>query len=164
MELGWAHWFAGDHEAAIAGYERSIELDPARSEPHFRRAQLELSRGNLTEALEHARFSEQLAGDTIRRPGITSEYAYLYSRVGALDDAIRMADRVTGNASTHLARGNHGQALALLQADAERRELNGLPPPFGYTLSFIIWNTFNDPILDQPEWIQVRERLGFIDL
>ncbi len=154
----------------MAGYERSIALDPARSEPHFRRAQLELSRGNLTEALEHARFSEQLAGDTIRRPGITSEYAYLYSRVGALDDAIRMADRVTGNASaawsatTHLARGNHGQALALLQADAERRELNGLSPPYGYTLSFIIWNTFNDPILDRPEWIQVRERLGFTDL
>jgi hypothetical protein len=127
---------------------------------------LELSRGNLDEALEHARFSEQLAGDTINRAGIVSEYAYVYARTGALEDAARMADRLPRNAfpqalaTVQLALGNNEQALATLRADAERIEANDLATPAQPTYAFILWNTYNDAILDQPEWLEVRERLA----
>ena len=165
LELGWAHSFAGNYEAASAGYQRAIELDPVRPEPYLRLAMLELSRGNLDQALEHVRFSEQLAGDTINRAGIVSEYAYVYAKTGALEDAVRIADRLPSNAfpqalaTVQLALGNHEQALATLRADADRIEANNLATPAQPTYSFILWNTYNDAILDRPEWVQLRERL-----
>jgi hypothetical protein len=46
-----------------------------------------------------------------------------------------------------------------LQSDAERIEANGLEPPAQATYAFILWNTYNDPMLEEPDWVQVRERL-----
>jgi tetratricopeptide (TPR) repeat protein len=167
LEHGWAYYFAGEYESAVTVYQEAIALDPVDSEPYFRLAQLELSRGNLAQALEHARFSEQLAGDTINRAGIVAEYVYIYAKTGALEDATRIADRLPSNAfpqalaTVQLALGNDEQALATLQTDAERIEANNLEALAQPTYAFIIWNTYNDPILNRPEFMEVRKRLGF---
>ena len=60
----------------------------------------------------------------------------------------------------NLARGDEEQALYWLARIAEEKE------PYRGVLPIIALkqNTFRDPVLDQPEFIEVRERLGFTDL
>ncbi len=104
---------------------------------------------------------------------IRSLTAYIYGRIGRSDDARRLFDRFqevanengSSNmslASDHvlasLAIGDQAEALKWLEAIADS------PGPETGTFPFkaaIVWNHHSDPILDQPEFVEVRSRLGF---
>ena len=100
-----------------------------------------------------------------------AQVAYFYTRLGLHDDAARVlaefderaADRTIASASrviVNLAKGGEEQALDWLSTAAEDREVY-----LGQNL--IMWikaNVFRDPILDQAEFVALREQLGFTDL
>ena len=60
----------------------------------------------------------------------------------------------------YLAIGEYDQALRYFDAAAKNRIGN---PPITLT-TYVRANTWDDPILNQPEFVEVRERLGFTDL
>ncbi len=60
-------------------------------------------------------------------------------------------------ALVHLAAGNIDQALDWLNTAAENR----LPVGGFFITALKKANLFSDPILDQPEFVEVRSRLGF---
>ena len=63
-------------------------------------------------------------------------------------------------ALAHLAIGDEERTLEWLNRDAEKVEAN--EPDVGYwSLLYVTENIFADPILDQPEFVAVRSRLGF---
>ena len=98
---------------------------------------------------------------------ILTRIAYGYSRLGRREDAIRVADQITetpADALASLAAGDLGAALERLNqlveiqvqlaqrrtASTERQDL--------FTIKA---NPWMDPILDQPQFVEVRGRLGF---
>jgi hypothetical protein len=91
--------------------------------------------------------------------------------LGLQDDAARVLDRfeeiVAGRRmpalawmNVSLARGEEGRALEWLRQAAEAKE-----PYEGYVLVLNHRaNLFQEPILDRPEFVALREQLGFTDL
>ncbi len=78
---------------------------------------------------------------------------YIYQRALIEDDGV--TGRVTTDVLTHLAIGNDRAALDSLREFAEGTTRLGM------TTDLYKSNVFNDPILDQPEFVEVRSRLGF---
>ena len=60
----------------------------------------------------------------------------------------------------HLAVGNYDQALEWLRVAADKIENQELDAGY-YYIVIIRANPLSDPILDQPEFAEVRSRLGF---
>ncbi len=124
--------------------------------------------GNRVEAERMLRLAELAARDN---SVFLPQVIYGYGRLGLQEDVERLAthleqlaadQRVTaGNwAMISLARGDHEEALSLLESAAEEKK----PYESPVLLMRIKMNVFEDPILDQPRFVAVRERLGFTDL
>ena len=168
--LGIAFVFAKDHESAISAYQRAIELSPTNGTSYMDLSRIAAVRGDHAAAMEHARTAEQLMGDAINARGL-SNIAYSYGLAGSREDASRLFNRLELAAATvhideqawgqaYLAIGEHQQALNYLDAAANNKA--GNPP--NVSTNFIRLNSWNDPVLDEPEFVAVRERLGFTDL
>ncbi len=92
----------------------------------------------------------------------------MYSLSGRPDDAARvfaLVEELDTPASPiqlavgHLAIGNTEESLRLFREAAENRL-----PSAGATLTILIKrNVFNDSVLEQPEVVEVRKRMGFQD-
>jgi len=174
--FSFGHWNLGasffvmrNPDAAIAAFTEAVRLNPA--EPYLRRwlAMAEIQRGNDDAALAEIRIVEQL-GDTYS--GIPIR-AYSYSLLGRRDEAQRVFESVEGKAVSeeldpgaggwamlHLAVGNYDQALEWLRVAADKIENQELDAGY-YYIVIIRANPLSDPILDQPEFVEVRRRLGF---
>jgi hypothetical protein len=96
--------------------------------------------------------------------------AYAYGRLGdstnarrLFDEMRRLADRghdwgAGGWAFAHLAIGDQAEALASLRRGVERASRHE-PDPGYFTLMNIKMNITNDPVLEQPEFVDARDRL-----
>jgi len=62
-------------------------------------------------------------------------------------------------ATGHLSVGNTDEALRLLRELAESE----LPLPGSVLTVILKRNLYNDPVLERPEFVEVRGRLGFRD-
>jgi len=87
--------------------------------------------------------------------------AYAYGRVRRREDANRLFKRLEETAAAawvigYLAIEDDKQALYWLNLAAEKRE----PYEAYFALIGLKTNWFSDPILDQPEFVAVRSRLG----
>ncbi len=110
-------------------------------------------------------------GDNLNVRGL-SAFAYAYGLARSRTDAQRLFNELellaasgsyvspTDWALGHLAIGQDQEALDWLQTIAANKEENRPSPE----LTFLRVNAFSDPILDQPGFVAVRERLGFTDL
>ena len=134
----------------------------------------EVISGNKEAALNALRIGEQIAGPN-PRAGVLSQAAYAYGRAGHLEDAQRMSARIEklatephgptvwsyNRAEAYLGIGDQESALKILQAMAD----NPGPHNGHYTyIAILARNLYSDPVLDQPEFVEVRKRLGFTDL
>ena len=127
-------------------------------------ALVEAIRGNHAEAERWLRFAES---DERSVTGL-GEIAYGYSRIGRPDEAQRIFERINalaaeyrigrGNwAMAYLAIGDEQRALEFLNAAADNRSADS-----GWRNELMIaQNVLSDPVLEQPEFVAVRERLGF---
>jgi len=167
--LGASFFVMRNPDEAVAAFREAVRLSPAAT--YLRRwlAMAEIQHGNDDAALAELQIVEQL-GDTFS--GIPFR-AYSYSRLERRDEAQRVFESVEaaadsegldpgagGWAMLHLAVGNDDRALEWLRVAAEKIENQELDAGY-YYIVVIRANPLSDPILDQPEFVEVRSRLGF---
>ena len=166
-DLGTALFWSGDYDAAVSVYRTAIRLSPTDSRPHRQLGGVEVLRGNLTLAIDELRLSESLGATD----GLIYDLAILisfYSRAGSSEDAQRLFDLLEDRASeyhigagawaqAYLGIGDRQQALEWLNTAAETPA-----PDNGFLNLYVIAGNLNaNPILDQPEFVEVRSRPGF---
>lgn len=170
-----AHWglgivslYAGEHERSVAAFRRGIDLSPALSLQHSWLAWAEIARGNHDEALRAMQIAETLLGNDRAIISLV-DLVYSYGRLGRRDEATRLFAEIQalaanqdigagGWASAYLGIGDHEKALEQLRLGAERARNKVLDPGF-FTLMNIRMNPTDDPVLEQPEFVAVREQL-----
>jgi TolB-like protein/Tfp pilus assembly protein PilF len=166
---GFVLIFTGDYEEAARIEREAIRLDPAFFFSYLMLGMLEATRGNVTEALARLRFAEQLS-QGIPSADVLSELAYGYGLIGRRDDAMRIFEQIENMASEfHV--GAASWAMAYLGIGDEERALEFLMATSDVTrggegylaLTFMLGNAFGDPVLDQPEFVEVRRGIGFRD-
>ncbi len=97
------------------------------------------------------------------------DIAYAYGRIGERGDAERIFAEISGIANeqdigaggwaaVHLAVGDEQTALEWLEVGAEKA-LNQEPDPGFFTLMNLRMNVTGDPVLERPEFVDVRNRL-----
>ena len=122
-------------------------------------------RGDNLEALAQFQLAEGFEGAKII--GNAGKLVYGYGLIGREDDALRTfgelqalaAERTiapVGWVLAYLGIDDTDQALVWLNAEAER-----LVASDNQDTARIKSNAYSDPILDQPEFVEVRSRLGF---
>ena len=165
--LGRTYWVAGDLDAAIASYRTAIEIDPTDAGNRMDSAGIEATRSNRMAALAELPIAEQLLGETTN-PHFVADIAYIYGRIDQPDEATRLFESIQRSSALrriaapawvllYLAIGDQAQALYWLKDAADN------PQPYeGHFATLRLKNNiWNDPILDQPEFVEVRSRLGF---
>ncbi len=160
--LGETYMFLGDLDTAAAIAQQVVNMSPADPTGYFHLAERQALRGNSDSALETLQIWEELGFSG--GPGERARAAQLYSQLGRQEDAERvfalqqeMSGSDVQNALAFLAIEDYDESLRLLRAAAESE----YPEP-GDTLTILVkTNIWNDPILDQPEFVAVRSRLGF---
>ncbi len=169
--LPYALFVTGNLDAAIAAAREGIKVYPAEPRFYGTLGISEAMRGNVEAALENLRLFDGLTQDSFVPPYTLAENAYAYARVGYLEDAVRIFDRVeqmgaeyqigAGNwALLYLAIGDEVQALHWLQTAADIQTTDA-----GYiSLVYVAQNIFSDPVLNQSEFVEARQRLGFPEL
>ncbi len=161
--------YAGDYEAAAEAAREGITIFPVVSLQHSWLAMTEVALGNFDEAREELALAEQFLGAN-RTVISLVDIAYGYGRIGDIDNARRLFDEVSagtergqdigagGWAAINLAVGNTDEALEWLERGADKAGRHELDPGY-FTLMNIRMNYSNDPVLEQPEFIDVRNRL-----
>ena len=160
--IGETYMFSGDLDTAIAIAQEAVNTSPADAGAYFNLAEKQAVRGNHEAALENLQIWEQLGYSGA--PGERARGAQLYSHLGRKEDAERlfvqqqeMPASDAQNALAFFAIKDYGESLRLLRAAAESQ----YPEP-GDTLTILVKvNIWNDPILNQPDFVEVRRRLGF---
>ena len=162
-ELADTYFYAGRLDAAAAIHaERMANDNPFRG-GYQAYAEIEAARGNSAAALENLAIEETLG---LRGRGSHARATYLYSRLGRPEDAVRLFEalqQLSPNpiqlAAGHLAVGEPAEALRLLHLVAESE----LPETGALLRMILVRNIYNDPVLEQPEFVEIRGMLGFRD-
>ena len=157
LALGIANWRAGRLDEAAEQFASSAN---ARAEPII----VEMLRGNREAALAQLRRLEA----TMRTNLSPGTMAYQYSLLGAPEDARRVAAAQEPWAEQYFV-GPGDRALAALAAGdkagalrwIERSASEPSPGPDWGAVRTIFENMFNDPVLNEPEFVALRNRLGW---
>ncbi|MEE8544159.1 MAG: hypothetical protein V3S94_09885, partial [Gammaproteobacteria bacterium] len=172
---GYGHWalgtllcLSGDCGAALEPYHEALSLIPTNPYLHAYLGVTEAILGNDLRALEELRIAESLWEGEFAAPWMLVQLAYGYGAIGRGEDALRVFNRIEGMAEefsvgaatwslAYLAIGDRDSALEWLVTAADDKT-----PDEGLIIEFIVRsNHLSDPILDQPEFVEVRSRLGF---
>ena len=127
-------------------------------------------RGNSSLVVQNLELWEQLP--EMGGPGQLAGGAQIYSLLGRDEDAARLFElqqalfNRTGptpgpaqSALAYLAVGQHDESLALLKISAT----NEVPHAADVLIHLVKLNLWNDPVLDQPEFVEVRRKLGYVE-
>jgi len=168
VQLGISYRYAKNYDAAAAAFRQAIDLSSIDAIAYIQLAVVEIHRGNHEESLRQLTTAEQLYGNgapSTRLAQIALAYAHLNrpQDVERLFDELQERDRASNNSvgddtwvTLYLALGDYDQAFqrleALLNASAGGEWLMGL----------IKANDYSDPVLEEPRWREIRDRLGAI--
>jgi TolB-like protein len=166
--LGVTYAYLGEHEAAIESLRNSVDLVAAFPLAHLYLASMEIARGNRAAALDELQITEELRGENSIIGGLAL-IAYDYALIGRGDDAQRLFDEITEAAvdrevgagawaHAYLAIGDQESALEWLEVAAIKAENHQVEPSFN-NLMEIKMNVQGDPVLEQPEFVALRNRL-----
>ncbi len=166
--LGLFHAYEHDAEAAAEAFREAISLTPDDPVFHVWLAHAESMLGQSDEAVRELRRAEQLP--IAYRSSITIvNLAYAYSQNERPEDARRLFEIFAARspdrrhqaghwALAHLAVGNDEAARQALEVVIDK--IAKEEPDAGYTtLRLIRTNIYADPVLDQPEFAQLRAQL-----
>ncbi len=166
--LGTVLAYGGETALARSAIRDAIALSPVIPVFHTWLAFVELALGNVAEAEREIRLSEQLMADN-RTVASLTELAYVYSRVGAGDDALRVFNEVEGLAANldigagawamaYLAIGDQRSALEQFEIVAEKVSRREIDQGF-FNIMNLKMNVTADPVLEQPEFVTLRNRI-----
>ncbi len=168
--LGYKLTMAGKYdEAAVLWHQRVQNTGATAPVARLWLGFTEIARGNDAEALTQLGITEGLLGDA---PPIVflSELAWAYSRVRQTGDARRLFDKIAaeatagvpigagGWAAAYLAIGDQEHALEQLELVAQKAARQEPDPGFTVALNLKV-NPTNDPVLRQPEFAEVLDRI-----
>lgn len=161
---GFSELFAGLPGMAVDPLRHVNESYPGEPITHLELTFALIGSGDFAEAREHLAIAEQLL--PIDAPAIVLA-SYGYSLIGDAEAAQRTLEQYRETAAggpieregneimAHLVDGDEKEALALLELIAtENRAVS-----FGVTL--LVFNVWNDPVLNTPEFLTARRALGF---
>ncbi len=164
--LGFILADGGRYDESVASIQAGLVLYPTSSELYVNLGDSEALRGNSAEALEALRIAEGL--NYASRADSLATLLRSYSRIGRHEDVERLFGELQALsrefhigpgiwAVAYLSLGDQEKALDWLNRAAEQPE-----PGNGYVALYgIAGNVRANPILDQPEFVEVRRRLGF---
>jgi Flp pilus assembly protein TadD len=147
-------------------------MDPTAGQIRHWLGQMEAASGNPAQALLQLQAVERL-GPPPPNPTLAAGLLYSYSRIGRSDDVARLAAHVEKLAAAgsvgagtwalmYLALGDSDEAHRWLEtavAKIERHE-----PDAGFlNLMTIKTNPHANPVLDEPRFRQLRDRIGALD-
>jgi DNA-binding winged helix-turn-helix (wHTH) protein/tetratricopeptide (TPR) repeat protein len=163
--LGIALQATGHNQESIRAYTRMIEIAPTAGIGYVGLARALTTTDDTRRTRQTLKAAEHLLGDT---HNLALQLALTYAHIGADADAKRHVDGFRRAMSRRyinpaleamalLATREHAHALAVLRRTVEngRRGMEQMP------LTFIRYNTWNDPVLQTGEWVTLRERLAF---
>jgi len=157
---------SGNYERARELYELLVARNLRNTLAVAELSRLASQRGDYEQAIEHARAAEALLGEN---RGGSAILGYAYHLAGSQSDADRIynllqdagpANEDSGyalmGAISQLSVGRTEEALQLLERVAIAK--------YNYALTdtaIMVVNAFDDPVLEQPEFVEVRKKLGF---
>lgn len=166
---GYQLAYAGDYAAATDVLERAIAASPANVLDRVWLAYMEIASGNPEAATTQLEFSERLA-DSNRLATLLPAWTYGYGRAGRAQDAERIFREIQqaaddgalhgagGWAMAYLGIGDQERALEWLEVGAEKAANHERDEGF-YQLMNLKMNVTNDPLLEQPEFVAVLNRI-----
>ncbi|HEY5623674.1 MAG TPA: hypothetical protein VIV14_07920 [Gammaproteobacteria bacterium] len=168
--LAYIYYQAGDPNLGKKAWQKTAELAPTLGVAHVSLAWLELRRGDTAESLRHLRIAERLLLQELN-PVWLGELAALYAQSGLADDAQRMLGRIHEKSKTD--RVPAATWICAYAGLGDREKLRywltqAIEQPEHYvgyfTLMLLKVNNNEIPVLDEPEFAALRERLGYQDL
>lgn len=165
----FAYIFAGDYNEALRLERQAMALNPGFFFPYLQIGLIQAVRGDYEDALQQLRFAEEFSRG-IPSGDILSHLAYGYGRLGRGDDAMRMFAQIETMASEYHV-GAASRAFAYLGIGDDDRALESLLAARdterggeGYlALTYLAGNAFDDPVLQQPRFVEARRKLGWSD-
>jgi tetratricopeptide (TPR) repeat protein len=166
--LGIVLNYAGRYDEAVAALRESIAMAPAVAVQHPWLASTEIARGNAAAARQEYLLTEALLGDD--RPVLyLLDLAHGYGRIGDRERAQRLYDEIVrvaadqeigagGWALASMAVGDYAEALRWLNVGADKAVRHELDAGM-FSLMNLKLNFTNDPVLERPEFVEVRSRL-----
>ncbi len=165
--LGMALRALGDVDGAVAANEDMVAVAPTAAIGYVNLAHNLTARGDHARVLQTLQVAEQFLGElrSFRLDAAVS-YAYWVRATDAarlVDDFMRRAEGKhldpALEAMAALALGEHDRAARALRTAIANRASGMDPVP----LEKIRQNTWSDPVLDGPEWRQLRAALAYRD-
>jgi TolB-like protein/Flp pilus assembly protein TadD len=163
-QLGITLRYARDYEAAYEAFQAVLSVNAAAFNTHMQIGFTEITRGNHDEALRELELAEQLyaGGNEAFR---FAQFAFGYSQLGRSQDVLRFIDQLTELdrkkpvddgiwAMAHIAMREYDQAYARLEMAIEEQTRNV------FTLAEIKANAYQDPVLDEPRFQALRNRIS----
>jgi TolB-like protein/Tfp pilus assembly protein PilF len=152
-------------ESLIVGL-RCLALNPSDARCPLQMASAELRVGTEKIGLEALRRAEQLTPDDVPA-AVTSILTLAYGLFGQTEDAQRTFEQLEAASARQYVHpgvwsdalkgiGDYDEALRLLNIVAENPELLRGP----YAALYAQVNMHHDPILEEPEWLELREKLS----
>ncbi len=160
--------YAGRYDDAASALARARAIAPEAPVVHAWIAYTEIARGNNDRAARELELLEQLIGDD-RQILCLLDMAYGYSRLDDRNNAQRLYDEIRalaagqeigagGRAITSLAIGDYDEALRWLDVAAGKASRHELDAGM-FNLMNLKLNYMADPVLERPEFVDVRNRL-----
>ena len=162
--LAICYRYVGDFDAAAESLRIALHLVPNNSFFHAQLGFTEVSRGNRAEAVAELQVAERLYGEDIQAMRIP-QLASAYSQLGMRDEVERLFAAMQERARTgpvnaalwaqiFIALEDHDQALEWLET-----AVNDEAPDL-VTLGEIKANPYANPILEEPRFQALRDRIG----
>ncbi len=168
--LGFIYLRAGDIPEAARYLRESIRLNPGVYIVYLDLATVEFLNGNISEARENLDRAVQImsSGATTR----VGYIAYLYGLLGESDQAVKLLARLEESNTDRQRQNQLRLGWAVLGTGDKERALRDWTTTIdGYLeenlrvapgrISRFRDNWLNDPMLKQPEFVELRRRLGF---
>ncbi len=163
--MGWTLMQMGEFEGALTACQNVLSLRPDFSLAHQLHGFIMLSRDDKVNALESLRLSETLGYES--SVYAIAQTGFAYQILGYREGALRIFEKIeflaheyvvtdAAWALAYLAVEDPDKALRSLSRAAEQRSAGE-----DISVSTIASNTLFAPVLDQPEFLVLRRKLGF---
>ncbi|MGI9264138.1 MAG: hypothetical protein ACR2QU_04370 [Gammaproteobacteria bacterium] len=166
--FGIALGYLGEYEASREQLLIATELQPLSPLWQSWLAFVHTALGDQTAALEQLEYTEKIMGENRLRV-LLPELAHAYAVIGRTEDAHRIFQEIrelgrdeelgAGTwAQAYLAIGDQQSALMWLETAVEKAQ-NHEPDAGFFNLMFIKMNVLSDAVLEEPEFVALRNRL-----